>query len=65
MYVVTKGSIYEIWDEKDFESLLEALEEGRCWAEEYPEEEVIIYDDDSQPVLAWMGGQVTYKKEWL
>ena len=61
MYSTTRGSIYEIWDEVSFNTLKDTIRQ----AEEYPDQEVIVYDEDSQPVIAWIDKQATYIKEVL
>lgn len=65
MFRTTKGSIYEIWDEADFDSLEEAIWQAEFWTAEYPEQEIVVYDSDAQPIKAWIAGQITYDKEAL
>ena len=62
MFSVTRGSVYEIWQEIGQMSFAEAVKQGEKWSEEYPEQEIVVYKyvggyEDPQPVWAMMNGK--------
>lgn len=62
MFSVTRGSKSEIWQEIGGMSFDEAVEQGKNWSEDYPEQEIVVYKyvggyEDPQPVWAMMNGK--------
>lgn len=61
MYSVTRGSVYEIWQEIGEMTFDDAVEQGEKWSEEYPEQEIVVYKHDGyadpQPVWAMINGK--------
>lgn len=56
MYTVTRGSIYETWESTGMLSYEDALWQAERWTADYPEQEVIIYNEEVEPVKAWQNG---------
>ena len=62
MFSVTRGSKYEIWQEMGEMCLDEAMSQGKRWSEKFPDEEIVVYENDpyegSFPVWAMNNGEV-------
>lgn len=56
-FSVSRGTIYETYESTDWIAWKDALWEARRWVEEYPDEEVIIYNEYGEPVKAWRYGE--------
>lgn len=54
MFTVTRGSIYESTGAMSFEN---AVWQAERWRDYYPDEEIIIYDENVEPVKAWRNGE--------
>ena len=53
MFTVTRGSIYETYESTGAMTYEDAVWQAERWHDYYPDEEIIIYDENVEPVKAW------------
>lgn len=56
-FSAARGSMYETYESTSWIPWEDALWEARRWVEKYPDEEVIVYDENGTPVKAWRYGE--------
>ena len=52
MFTVTHGTYFS-----DFMSWVDALWQAELWSADYPDEEIVIYDVNDNPVKIWINGK--------
>lgn len=56
MFTVTRGSIYEAYESTGVMTYEDAVWQAERWSADYPEQEVVMYDENVEPVKAWRNG---------
>jgi hypothetical protein len=56
MFTVTRGSIYETYESSAAMNWTDAVCQAERWHDYYPDEVIIIYDENVEPVKVWLIG---------